>query len=140
MSNINTGRVVLGGLVAGLVLNIGEVLLNEFVLGAQMKEWLAMHKFQEPSGSFVALAVGLTFVMGIVMVLGYACIRTRLGPGVKTAIIAGLFAWFGVYFYSGIINGVIFGIPMGEMAMVVGWGLVEYALAAIAGAALYKED
>ena len=94
MSNINLGRVVLGGLLAGLVLNIGEVLLNDFVLGSQMKEFMARHNFAEPGGNFIAVAVGLTFVMGIVLVLGYAMIRTRLGPGVKTPIVAGLFAWF----------------------------------------------
>jgi hypothetical protein len=77
--------------------------------------------------------------MGIVLVLGYACIRTRLGPGVKTAIVAGLFAWFGVYFYSGIINSVFLGIPGGTIIMLLVWGLVEYALGAIAGAWLYKE-
>jgi hypothetical protein len=139
MSNINTGRVVIGGLIAGLVLNIGEFLLNAVVLGAQMKDFMAKHNFPEPSPSFIPIAVGLTFVMGIVMMLGYACIRTRLGAGPKTAIIAGLFAWFGVYFYSGIINGVIFGLPIGTIAMVVAWGLVQYSLAALAGAWANKE-
>ena len=139
MNNINLGRVVLGGLLAGLVLNIGEFLLNDIVLGGQMKDFMAKHNFPEPSPSFIAIAVGLTFVMGIVLMLGYACIRTRLGPGPKTAIIAGLFAWFGVYFYSGIINGVIFGLPVGTIAIVVVWGLVQYSLAAIAGAWAYKE-
>lgn len=139
MSNINTGRVVLGGLLAGLVLNIGEFILNDVVLGAQMKEFLARHNFAEPGPTFIVIAVGLTFVMGIVLVLGYACIRTRLGAGPKTAIIAGLFGWFGVYFYCGIVNGVIFGLPIGTIAMVVAFGLVEYALAALAGAWAYKE-
>jgi len=139
MNTINFGRVVLGGLLAGLVLNIGEFLLNDKVLGAQMKAFMAKHSFSEPSSSFMVVAVGLTFVMGIVLVLGYACIRTRLGPGVKTAIIAGLFAWFAVYVYNGIINGVLFGIPTNTMMMVVVWGLIEYVLAAIAGAWLYKE-
>lgn len=138
MNNINFGRVVLGGLLAGLVLNIGEFLLNGLVLASQMADFMTKHNFSEPA-NFIAIAVGLTFVMGIVIVLGYACIRTRLGPGVKTAIIAGLFAWFGAYFYSGIINGVLFGIPMGTICTVVGWGLVEFALAAVAGAWLYKE-
>jgi hypothetical protein len=139
METINFGRVILGGLLAGLVLNIGEFVLNTYVLGIQMKQFMAEHSFPDPGGNFIAIAVVLTFVMGIVLVLGYACIRTRLGPGVKTAIIAGLFAWFGVYFYSGIINGVLFGIPMGTMVMVIVWGLVEFALAGIAGAWLYKE-
>jgi hypothetical protein len=139
MNNINMGRVVLGGLLAGLVLNVGEFLLNDFVLGSQMKDFMTAHNFKEPGGSFMIVAVGLTFVMGIVIVLGYALIRPRLGAGVKTAIIAGVLAWFCVYFYSGLINGVLFGIPMGTMVMVLIWGLVQYAIAAVAGAWLYKE-
>lgn len=139
MGNINLGRVVLGGLLAGLVLNIGEFLLNDYVLGSQMKEFMARHNFPKPAGNFIALAVGLTFVMGIVLVLGYAMIRSRLGPGLKTATIAGIFAWFGVYFYTGIINGVLFGLPLGTICTVVVWGLVQYVLAAVAGAWLYKE-
>ena len=138
MGNINMARVILGGLVAGLVINIGEFLLNGMVLADQMKTFMTQHNFTEPK-NFIAIAVALTFVLGIVIVLGYACIRPRLGPGVKTAIIAGLFAWFGIYFYSGIINGVLFGIPMNTMIMVIVWGLVEFCLGAIAGAWLYKE-
>ncbi len=140
MNKINFGRVVLGGLLAGLVLNIGEFLLNTKVLASQMREFALKHNFPpEPAGSAIAVAVGLTFVMGIVLVLGYACIRTRFGPGVKTAIIAGLFAWFAVYFYSGIINSVFIGIPGGTIVLLLVWGLVEYSLGAIAGAWLYKE-
>ena len=138
MGKINMARVILGGLFAGLVINIGEFLLNGMVLADQMKTFMTQHNFTEPK-NFIAIAVALTFVLGIVIVLGYACIRPRLGPGVKTAIIAGLFAWFGIYFYSGIINGVLFGIPMNTMIMVIVWGLVEFCLGAIAGAWLYKE-
>ncbi len=138
MGKINVGRVVLGGLVTGLVMNIGEFLLNGKVLANQMTTFMTQHNFKEPA-NFIPIAVALTFVLGIVTVLGYACIRPRLGPGVKTAVIAGLFAWFGVYFYSGIINGVLFGIPMNTMIMVLAWGLVEFSVAAVAGAWLYKE-
>ncbi|MGI9065451.1 MAG: hypothetical protein ACR2HX_03480 [Pyrinomonadaceae bacterium] len=139
MSNINLGRVVLGGLLAGLVLNIGEFLLNDYVLGSQMKDFMARHNFSEPSGNFIAIAVGLTFVMGIVLVLGYALIRSRLGPGVKTAIIAGIFGWFGVYFYTGIIDSVLFGRSLYTICILVVWGLIQYVVAAIAGAWVYKE-
>ena len=138
MGNINMGRVVLGGLAAGLVLNIGEFLLNGIVLADQMKTFMTQHNFTEPK-YFIAIAVGLTFVLGIVLVLGYACIRPRFGPGVKTAIIAGVFAWFAVCFYCTVINGVLAGIPMGTMILGMVWCLVEYCLAAIVGAWLYQE-
>lgn len=104
-----------------------------------MKTWLAAHNFAEPGGSFVATAVGLTFIMGIVLVLTYALIRPRLGPGVNTAIIAGLISWFAVYLYVGIIHGVMFGLTINMIGITLVWGLVEYVLAAIAGAWLYKE-
>jgi hypothetical protein len=139
MNNINFGRVILGGLLAGLILNIGEWLLNEKVLGPEMKAFMARHNFSDPGSNFLIIAIVLTFILGIVIVLGYACIRPRLGPGVKTAIIAGLFAWFGVYFYCGIIDGVLFGIPTGTMVTILIWGLVEYSIAAVAGAWLYTE-
>lgn len=139
MNNINLGRIVLGGLLAGLVLNIGEFVFNEVVLGTQMKAWLAEHNFKEPSGKFIVVAVGLTFVMGIVLVLVYAMIRSRLGAGVNTAIVAGLLGWFPVYFYSGIINGVLFGLTVNVIVISIGWGIVEYTLAAIVGAWVYKE-
>jgi hypothetical protein len=104
-----------------------------------MKDFFTQHNFAEPGTNFMIAAVGLTFVMGIVLVLGYACIRTRFGPGPKTAVIAGLFGWFAVYCYSGIINGILFGISPAAMAGVLVFGLVEYSLAALAGAYLYKE-
>jgi hypothetical protein len=137
--SVNTGRVVLGGLLAGLIMNVGEFVMNDIIIGAQMKTWLAAHNFAEPSGKFVATAVGLTFVMGIVMVLTYALIRPRLGPGVNTAIVAGLILWFAAYFYVGIINGVLFGLSVNLICLTLVWGLIEYVLAAILGAWLYKE-
>lgn len=137
--NINFGRVLLGGIVAGIILNAGEFVLNDMVLGAQMKAFFAAHNFLDPGPSFIIAAVGGTLVLGIVMVLGYAAIRPRFGPGPRTAIIAALFAWFGIYLYSGIINGLMFGIPTNTLLLVIGWGLVEYIVAALAGAALYKE-
>ena len=139
MNNINLGRVLLGGLLAGLVLNVGEVLLNDVVLGTQMREFYARYAIPEPGGSFLIAAVTLTFAIGIVLVFLYALIRSRLGPGVKTAIVAGLILWFGVYVYSGIVNGLLFGIPVKAMLIVIIWGLLEYLVAAIAGGWVYKE-
>jgi hypothetical protein len=139
MGKINFGRVLLGGLVAGVVLNTGEWVLNEKVLGAQMKAFFTGHNFKEPAGSFLPVAVGLTFVLGIVIVLGYAAIRPRFGAGPKTAIIAALFAWFGIYLYTGIINSMLFAIPTDMMLIGLVWGLVEYVISALVGAWLYKE-
>jgi hypothetical protein len=140
MNNINLGRVLIGGLLAGLVLNIGEFLLNDVILGKQMREFFARYGIPDPGGSFMILAVTLTFAIGIVLVFVYALIRSRLGPGVKTAIVAALIMWFGIYVYTGAINGFLFGIPLNVMLIAFVWGLIEYVLGAIAGAWAYKES
>jgi uncharacterized membrane protein len=136
---MNYGRVVLGGLLAGLILNIGEFVLNTKVLGPQMMAFFTAHGFKDPGSNFIIVAVVMTFLLGIVAVWLYALIRPRLGPGVKTAIVAAFMLWFGIYLYSGVINMFLFGIPMNMMIIAFVWGLVEYIIATIAGAWAYTE-
>jgi len=140
MKKINVGRVLLGGLVAGLVLNIGEFLLNGVVLADDMKsDFQRLNLPPEPGGNFIAKAVVVTFILGIVIVFLYAAIRTQFGAGVKTAIYAGLFGWFFVYLYTGVIYSGLGLVAVKVFWIGLVWGLVEYAIGAIAGAWLYKE-
>ena len=137
---MNLGRVILGGLVAGLLMNVGEFVLNGIILHDAMVAWGTKHNLPpEPKATFFVTAIGLTFVLGIITVWVYALMRPRLGPGPKTAIVAGLVMWFGIYLYCGIINGLILKIPTNDLAIGIAWGLAEYVIAAIAGAWLYKE-
>jgi len=139
MNRINFGRVLLGGLVAGLVINIGEFLLNGVVLHSQMEADFKRMNLTPPGNGFVAVAVGLTFVFGIVAVLLYAMIRSRLGPGPKTAIVTALILWFCICAYSGTINMILLAIPANIILVVIPWCLVEYIVGTLVGAALYKE-
>ncbi len=139
MANISLGRVLVGGLVAGVVVTIGEYLLSEKVLSTQMKEFFTSHGFKKPGAYFIPIAVALNFALGIVMLLLYALIRPRLGPGPKTAVVAALIAWFAIYVYTLIINGMALAIPPNLVLVGIAWGLVEYVLAAIVGAWLYKD-
>lgn len=139
MNNINFGRVIQGGLLTGLILNIGEFLLNEVFFRRQMEEALARMNTPRPGAAFIATAVGLTFLLGIVIVCIYAMIRPRFGPGPKTAIIAAFVGWFCVYFYSGILSSTLFNLPATLMLIGMVWGIIEYSLATLAGAWLYKE-
>jgi hypothetical protein len=140
MKKINVSRVLLGGFIAGVVLNIGESLLNGIVLADDMKkDFERLNLSPEPGGDFIAKAVVVTFILGIVITLLYAAIRTHFGPGVKTAIYAGLFAWFCVYFYPGVIYSGLGLVAMKLFWIGLAWGLVEFALGAVAGAWLYKD-
>lgn len=142
MTKINVGRVLLGGLLAGVVLNIGEALLNTVVLAETMKQDFAKLGLGDPSANstFLVRVVGMTFVLGIALVYLYAAIRPRFGAGWKTAACAGVIAWFFVYLYAGYIYQAI-GINSAKSYLLsLPWGMAEFALAAIAGAWLYKEE
>jgi len=139
MGTINFARVLIGGLVAGLILNIGEWLLNGMVLAKDMKDFFQKCGLPEPGTNFLVIAVTITFVLGIVLVLGYAAMRPRFGAGPKTAIITALFAWFGIYLYQNLIGFGLGIVPPKALVTALVWGLVEYILAALVGGALYKE-
>ena len=142
MSKINVGRVVIGGLVAGVVLNIGEALLNAVVLADSMKQEFAKLNLPDPStnSTFLVRVTGMTFLLGIAIVYLYAAIRPRFGAGWKAADCAGIIAWFFVYLYAGYIYQAT-GIGSAKLyLMSLPWGVAEFALGAIAGAALYKEE
>ncbi len=140
MGKINFGRAIIGGLVTGVILNIGETLLNGFILAKDMEDFFRRCGFPpKPPSSFYGIAIVITLVLGIVIVIGYAAIRPRFGPGPKTAIITALFAWFGVYLYQNVIGFGLGMVPAKLVLIALGWGLVEYIIATLAGAAVYKE-
>jgi len=120
-------------------LNIGESLLNGVVLANDMKAHFDKLRLQEPGIDFIAKAVVATFILGVVITFLYAAIRTQFGPGVKTAIYAGLVAWFCVYVYAGAIQTGLGFVPVKATLIGAVWGLVEYAIGAVAGAWLYKD-
>ena len=140
MAKINMGRTILGGLLAGLVLNIGEFLLNEPILG---KQWeAAMQSLNRPpiGGGAIGWFVVMSFVLGIAIVWLYAAIRPRYGAGPKTALCAGLAVWFFVWLW-GFGGTIVLGLyPTKLVLITVVWGLVEVPIASLAGAWLYKEE
>jgi hypothetical protein len=139
MGKINFARVIVGGIISGLIINTGEFLLNEVFFVRQMEEMLRRLNTPRPGFNFIATATVLTFVLGIVIVLTYAMIRPRFGAGPKTAILSALVAWFYIYVYAGILNSVLFGVPINLLVIGIAWGAVEYILAGLAGAWFYKE-
>ncbi|HAK54759.1 MAG: hypothetical protein QF463_01170 [Vicinamibacterales bacterium] len=139
MSGINIGRVVVGGLVAGLVMNVGEYILNEPLLGAELTAALEARNLPAVGGGAIGVFVTMTFAFGILLVWLYAAVRPRLGPGPKTAVTIGVVVWFLAYFGPTVAMNVMGMLP-GRLAMIGAvWGLVEVPLAALAGAWMYHE-
>ncbi len=139
MGKINVIRVFLGGLVAGLVLNIGEYVLNEIILKEQWSAFLAESGAGDFSVGQMAGFSIITFLFGFVLIWVYAAIRPRFGPGPRTAIIAGITIWTVGWLLIGasFITAGLF--PTGLMMATIVWGLFEAPIAALAGAWLYQE-
>jgi hypothetical protein len=142
MGRINWGRVFLGGLLAGVVINVGEFLFHAVLLKDQMAE--AMRALgKDPAtvmtGSAVVIWNILGFLTGIAAVWLYAAIRPRYGAGAKTAAFAGVGAWF-IGRFLGAIGEMNMGVfPQSIILIGLVWGLVEFIVATTAGAWVYKE-
>jgi hypothetical protein len=142
MGKINWGRVILGGLLAGLVMNIGEAALHAGLLGQDYRALLEQRGVAaEGDPARLSLLVIMTFVLGVAAVWLYAAIRPRYGPGPQTAICAGLAVWLFAHLWSGVYLGVSFGdlIPAKLAWLPVVWGFFEAPIGTLAGAWVYKE-
>ena len=140
MGKINSGRVIAGGLLAGLIINVSEFVLNGVVVAKDWEE--AMRQLGKPAidNSAIAVFLALGFVLGILIVWIYAAIRPRCGAGPKTAVCAALITYALAYLYAGIGQIAIGLFPLKLQLIGLGWGLVELILASLAGGWLYKEE
>src|SRR5467141_1316418 len=105
MAHTNRSRVILGGLLAGLVINIGEFITNGvFLKDAWAQAMQALGRPSEIPGSAIVIFNIWGFLLGIASVWLYAAIRPRYGAGPKTAIRAGLVTWAVAVFLANLGN------------------------------------
>ena len=140
MGKINMGRVVLGGIVAGIVADILGYLVDGIWLAPRWANEMGI-LVNHPFSTKMLIGFNiLGIVGGILAVWVYAAIRPRFGAGLNTAIRAGVVVWF---------LGTL--VPNASFMYVAGLftkhltlyttlgGFVEVVVGTIAGAALYKE-
>ena len=142
---INTKRVIIAGLVAGLVMAICDWVLNGMVLADRMTA--EMNAFKPGMGDAMAqmdmnTTIGyviMDIVLGMLIAYTYAAMRPRFGAGAKTSIIVALVLWI----FAGIISANY--LIMGMMSQGLWWTvaigyLVCLVIAALVAGALYQED
>ena len=84
-------RLILAGLLAGLVLNIGEAVLHGVVLAdVTVQAMAALGRTEGSSAAGLAMLIGITFVQGVVGVWLYALLLARGSARGAAAITAGL--------------------------------------------------
>jgi hypothetical protein len=99
MSGINTGKVITGGLLAGLVFNVIDFVINGMIMKADFAAnatRLGLDPALLTAPAVIATWVIVDFIFGLVTVFTYAAIRPRFGAGPKTAVYAGLIPWLAV--------------------------------------------
>ena len=138
MGKINLGRVILGGILAGIVMNLSEWLLHDVVMKEQFQGALkALGKNPPDSGAAIFWWNVFAFVGGITAVWLYAAIRPRYGPGPATAARAGVAVWILSCVLMTIVLTNLGLFPFMPMALI--WVLVEDVVATIVGAWVYRE-
>jgi len=140
MNKIDSGRVVLGGIVAGIICDIFEYVLNGIVLRTQWNTISTAHNLPIVGMNEIIIFNILGLVTGIAAVWAYAAMRPRFGAGPKTATYAALLIWVVGYLIPDVFQTVSGLVPLNMMVTMAVVGLVEIIVASVAGAYLYKES
>jgi hypothetical protein len=139
MGKIDIGRVILGGLVAGLFINVAESLLNLVMIADRMELVYRELNLPQPGGATIVLFIVLGFLLGILTIWLYAAVRPRFGAGPKTAILTALFVWLFAYLWPALGDALLGILDADLLVFVCVWGMFEILAAAVAGAWFYKE-
>ena len=140
MGKINIGRVILGGLVAGIVADLLGFLVDGVLLAPRWADGMKRLGHGDFSSNEWIWFNVIGLAGGIALIWIYAAIRPRFGAGVKTAILAGLAFWFIGSLLPNCSFMWVAGLFSKHLAaMTTAGNLVEILAGAIAGAAIYKE-
>jgi len=140
---INAQKVIVGGIAAGIVMNVLGFLGQGMLLGARMNAEMDAVvpglSQRMMTGATIAVNVITQLVIGVLLVWLYAAMRPRFGPGFKTAAYAALVIWLcGLLFYSGwYLTGMMLASTYVFVSLV---ALVTLLVGAYVGGMLYKEE
>jgi hypothetical protein len=141
MNKINLKRVLLGGVVAGIVFLVLGFASYFLYLGDEWKGVMEDlgYPIDETAGMYIYSIIAC-FVVGILAVWLYAAIRPRFGAGPKTAFLAGFVFWI----LSGLFAYISFGttgmFPINLLIIDCLIYLVTVIVATLLGAWVYREE
>lgn len=141
MGKINVSRLILGGIVAGIAIDLLDYLVDGVWLAPRWANDMAL--LGKPGFSPVQIiwlnVLGL--LTGIAAIWLYAAIRPRFGAGAKTAILAGLAVWFIGVFLPNVGFMYIPKLFSKHLTLYTTLGgIVEVVFGTLAGASVYRES
>ncbi len=135
MGGINLARVLIGGLLAGIIYNISGLGAGQVV---GLADSFARFGWEQSTGATIQ-NVAVRFGFGLISVFVYAAIRPRFGPGLKTAIIAACILWIAAAAPLVFVLTELFVFGGSQAVTVLVWTLVEACVATGVGAWMYQE-
>ena len=139
MGKINMLKVLVGGLIAGVVLNIVDSFLFGYLLKDQMAAAMASINRPAMTNAQIPWFVVLDLVAGVFLVWLYAAIRPRFGAGPATAAKAGFAGWFVGGLLVTLFMWPMHLMPQNLTIITLLVSLVEWPLATVIGAKFYTE-
>lgn len=139
LGSINMNRVLLGGIVAAIIVNVGEGMLG-FLMKSEYEAAMRNLGVRLEAGPAAFLPIFWSLVIGVLSIWLYAAIRPRYGPGAKTALRAALAVWAFTTVTFAIAMASLGLFPARLMAYATVWSLVEVIVAMLVGAWLYRES
>jgi hypothetical protein len=141
MGKMNVPRIILGGVVAGILCFIGDGVVHGILLRDRWVQVMANlgRKAMEEQPSHMVYYAAYDLAKALVGVWLYAAIRPRFGAGPRTAVIAALATWVLVIPIAllGLIPSAFFGRRFAVLWSID--GLVVMVIAIVIGAWLYRE-
>jgi len=135
------GKVLAGGILAGVVLAGADFVINNYILAADWQNVAHLRNIDLAlMGGTNALILMLVvdFILGQLLVLTYAAIRPRFGPGGGTAAIAAFLIFLPIALELATFGGIFISweLYVRQAAMTLGSMIV----ASMAGAWIYAEE
>lgn len=131
-------KFILAGSIIGIVIVIGEGILNGVLLKEQWASMSSSLGIDEPSNMILSLAMFKLFILGFVSIWLYEIFTHKFGPGIKASSYVGLFIAFLIWgwalaglFMAGYIN-----LSIALPTFI--WGFIEIPIAVILGVTIYE--
>jgi hypothetical protein len=140
MGKINVGRLILGGIVAGIAIDLLDYFVDGVWLAQRWADGMAQLGRTAFSPTQIIWFNMIGIATGIMAVWIYVAIRPRFGAGIKTAISAGVVVWLlstlfpnaGFMYVAKLFSSHL------TLYTTLG-GLVEVVVGTVAGASVYRE-
>jgi len=140
VNRINCTRLILGGLLAGLIIDVGAFLIDGLLLADRWAAAMQHLGLPAYAGLLPNLFLNLSgFLYGIFALWLYANLRPRFGARPRTAVIAGFATWLCGSLLASVVPMALHMLPRRLYSLSIAGALLEIVLGTLAGAWLYKD-